>query len=99
SSALTHGSNMRCASRYRPHRPRRLSQCLLSNDFGTREGRDMKRGEWKHQLAAPFGDVAELLSQLWLEVPGQCQYDVRPVLLDLGRIVDRDACPRSESTV
>ena len=53
----------------------------------------------KDELAAPVGDVGKLLGQLGLEVPGQCQHNVGSVLVDLGRIVDRNACPRREPTV
>ena len=59
----------------------------------------MQRGQWKDELAAPLGDVGKLLGQLGLEVPRQRQHDVGPVLVDLSRIVDRNACSRREATV
>ena len=72
---------------------------FASCGFGIRDGGGMQGGEWKDEFAAPVGDVGKLLGQLGLEVPGQRQHDVGPVLVDLGRIVDRNACPRREATV
>ena len=51
----------------------------------------MQGGQRKNELATPLGDIGKLLGQLGLEVPGQREHDVGPVLVDLGRIVYRDA--------
>ena len=59
----------------------------------------MQGRQREDELAAPVGDVGELFGQLRLEVPRQCEDDVGPVLVDLGGLVDRNACARRESTV
>ena len=59
----------------------------------------MQGGQWKDKLATPVGNVGKLLSELGLEVPGECQHNLGPVLVDLGRIVDWNACSRREPTV
>src|SRR5438270_2295098 len=56
----------------------------------------MQSREGEDELAAPVGDVAELLDQLPFQVPRQGEHHVRAVSGDAPRFVYRDAGPGCE---